>query len=86
MAIATNKPVTIVPTSNPPRTTGPSGLITATATTNATGKSAGEMLALLEARLRHDAHEELPIAAKEQRKITQLRLTKLLEMEPDTHS
>ena len=52
----------------------------------AAGKSAGEMLALLEGRLRHDAHEELPIAAEEQRKITQLRLTKLLAIEPDTHS
>lgn len=43
----------------------------------ATGKTAGEMLALLEARLRHDAGEELGIAAEEQRKITQLRLRKL---------
>lgn len=48
----------------------------------ATGKSAGEMLALLEARLRHDADQELPIAAEEQRHITQLRLKKLLEPEP----
>ena len=40
----------------------------------ATGKTAGEMLALLEARLRHDAGEELRIAAEEQRQITQLRL------------
>jgi OHCU decarboxylase len=44
----------------------------------ATGKTADEMLALLEARLRHDAGEELPIAAEEQRKITQLRLRKLI--------
>ena len=50
----------------------------------ATGKSAGEMLALLEARLRHDADDELRIAADEQRKITRLRLTKLLEQEPDS--
>ena len=44
----------------------------------ATGKTAGEMLALLEARLRHDAGEELRIAAEEQRKITQLRLRRLI--------
>jgi OHCU decarboxylase len=43
----------------------------------ATGKTAGEMLALLEQRLRHDAGEELPVAVEEQRKITQLRLRKL---------
>ena len=52
----------------------------------ATGKSAAEMLALLEGRLRHDAGGELQVAADEQRKITQLRLTKLLEQEPDTIS
>ena len=50
----------------------------------ATGKTAGEMLALLERRLRHDAGEELGIAAEEQRQITQLRLKKLLERESDT--
>ena len=50
----------------------------------ATGKTAEEMLALLERRLGHDADEELRIAAEEQRKITQLRLRKLLEEEPDT--
>ena len=49
----------------------------------ATGRTAGEMLTLLEDRLRHDAGEELPVAAEEQRKITQLRLGKLLEQEPD---
>ncbi len=49
----------------------------------ATGKTAGEMLSLLEARLRHDAAEELRIAAEEQRKITRLRLNKLVEQEPD---
>ena len=38
------------------------------------------MLALLERRLRHDAGDELQIAAAEQRKITRLRLTKLLEL------
>jgi OHCU decarboxylase len=52
----------------------------------ATGKTAGEMLTLLERRLRHDAGDELEIAAEEQRKITRLRLTKLLEQEPDSHS
>ena len=52
----------------------------------ATGKTADEMLALLEGRLRHDAGEELGIAAEEQRKITRLRLNKLLEQEPDTSS
>ena len=52
----------------------------------ATGKSADEMLALLEARLRHDADDELLIAAEEQRKITRLRLRKLLEEESDTTS
>ena len=50
----------------------------------ATGRTAGEMLALLVRRLRHDAGEELPIAAEEQRKIMQLRLGKLLEQDPDT--
>ena len=50
----------------------------------ATGKTADEMLALLEVRLRHDASGELGIAAEEQRKITRLRLNKLLEQEPDT--
>ena len=44
----------------------------------ATGRTAGEMLALLEARLRHDAGEELRIAAEEQRQITRLRLRKLI--------
>lgn len=43
----------------------------------ATGKSADEMLALLEARLANDAATELAIAAAEQLKITQLRLKKL---------
>src|SRR6476620_6169818 len=44
IAMATNNPVTIVPTNSPPSTTGPSGLITATATTNATGNSAGTII------------------------------------------
>jgi OHCU decarboxylase len=47
----------------------------------ATGKNAGEMLALLEARLHNDPQTELATAAEEQRKILQLRLTKLLESE-----
>jgi 2-oxo-4-hydroxy-4-carboxy-5-ureidoimidazoline decarboxylase len=44
----------------------------------ATGKSADEMLAMLEQRLTNDPEAELRIAAEEQRKITQLRLSKLL--------
>jgi len=44
----------------------------------ATGKSAQEMLAILGERLDNDAATELPIAAGEQAKITQLRLAKLL--------
>jgi len=45
----------------------------------ATGKTAGEMLASLEARLHNDREAELRVAAKEQRLITRLRLRKLLE-------
>ncbi len=45
----------------------------------ATGKSAREMLDLLEARLPNPPEAELRIAAEEQRKITQIRLQKLLE-------
>ena len=44
----------------------------------ATGKTSGEMLAALRERIEHDAAEELPIAAAEQGKITELRLKKLL--------
>lgn len=44
----------------------------------ATGKSAAEMLAILRTRLRNDPATELRIAAGEQRKITRLRLGKLL--------
>ena len=44
----------------------------------ATGKSAGEMLALLRARLANDPEAELANAAREQRAITRLRLEKLL--------
>lgn len=44
----------------------------------ASGKTADELLAGLTARLRNDADDELAIAAEEQRKITRLRLEKLL--------
>jgi 2-oxo-4-hydroxy-4-carboxy-5-ureidoimidazoline decarboxylase len=44
----------------------------------ATGKSAAEMLSLLEERLPHGRAEELRIAAGEQAKITDIRLEKLL--------
>jgi allantoicase len=44
----------------------------------ATGKTSDEMLAALRERLDHDEAEELPIAAAEQSKITELRLKKLL--------
>ncbi|WP_262907869.1 2-oxo-4-hydroxy-4-carboxy-5-ureidoimidazoline decarboxylase [Hymenobacter sp. 15J16-1T3B] len=44
----------------------------------ATGKSADEMLHLLQARLPNPAEVELRVAAGEQRKITRLRLEKLL--------
>ena len=43
----------------------------------ATGKSADEMLALLQARLDNDPARELAIAAAEQALITHLRLEKL---------
>jgi allantoinase len=44
----------------------------------ATGKSAEEMLAILRSRLDNDPSAELQIAAREQRKITRIRLEKLL--------
>lgn len=44
----------------------------------ATGKSAAEMLEALQARLPNEAAMELRVAAGEQRKITRLRLAKLL--------
>ena len=47
----------------------------------ATGKSAEEMLALLEQRLQNDSAHELRIAAEQQRLITRLRLEKLLTVE-----
>jgi 2-oxo-4-hydroxy-4-carboxy-5-ureidoimidazoline decarboxylase len=46
----------------------------------ATGKSADTMLRLLEQRLAHDPEVELRVAADEQRRITQLRLAKLLDL------
>ncbi len=45
----------------------------------ATGKSAAEMYALLEARLPNAPADEIKIAVGEQAKITQLRLAKLLD-------
>ena len=45
----------------------------------ATGKSSSEMLALLKWRMTNDAERELPIAVGEQRKITGLRLAKLVD-------
>lgn len=47
----------------------------------ATGKTAEEMLAILERRLQNDASAELTIAAEEQGRITYLRLEKLLAAE-----
>ena len=44
----------------------------------ATGKSAEEMLAIARTRLANDAEVEVRVAAEEQRKITRLRLEKLL--------
>jgi 2-oxo-4-hydroxy-4-carboxy-5-ureidoimidazoline decarboxylase len=46
----------------------------------ATGKSAGEMLALLQSRLVNDPGKEIKIAMEEQNKITKLRLQKLFEL------
>jgi 2-oxo-4-hydroxy-4-carboxy-5-ureidoimidazoline decarboxylase len=45
----------------------------------ATGKTAAEMLAILEARMKNDAVTELHEAAEQQRQITQLRLHHWLE-------
>ncbi len=49
----------------------------------ATGRSADEMLALLQSRLENDADTELRVAAEEQRKITRIRLRKLLDADAD---
>lgn len=46
----------------------------------ATGKSAEQMLDLCRRRLKNDAAAEILIAADEQRKITEIRLRKLLEI------
>jgi OHCU decarboxylase len=46
----------------------------------ATGKSADEMLAILQSRMLNTPEEELRIAAEEQNKITRLRLEKLLTL------
>lgn len=45
----------------------------------ATGKSAAQMLALLDARLPNNRAQEIANGAEEQRKITRLRLMKLLD-------
>ena len=47
----------------------------------ATGKSAEEMLSLCKQRSNNSETEEIKIAADEQRKITEIRLKKLLETE-----
>ena len=52
----------------------------------ATGKSADEMLAALEHRLRNAPDVEIGIAADEQRRITRLRLLKLLSDERKAHT
>ena len=44
----------------------------------ASGKSTDEMLSIIESRMHHDPQTELRVAADEQRKITRLRLEKLL--------
>lgn len=49
----------------------------------ASGKSADEMLALLQARLHNPLQQELQIAAAEQDKITRLRLQKMLSSEEE---
>lgn len=47
----------------------------------ASGKSSSDMLALVRQRLTNDPAAELGIAAEEQRRITRLRLRKLLQTE-----
>lgn len=49
----------------------------------ATGKTAEEMLGILASRLPNDPKEEIEIAADEQRKITRLRLEKLVDVDWD---
>ncbi len=48
----------------------------------ATGKSAGEMLSILDSRLNNSIEREIHIAAEEQRKITRIRLEKLFSHSP----
>ncbi len=48
---------------------------------SATGKTAEEMLAILEERLRHSRQEEIGVAAAEQFKITLIRLQKAIRLE-----
>jgi OHCU decarboxylase len=43
------------------------------------GKSADKMLAIVKARIRNSVETELRLAAEEQKKITEIRLAKLLE-------
>jgi 2-oxo-4-hydroxy-4-carboxy-5-ureidoimidazoline decarboxylase len=50
----------------------------------ATGKSAAEMLDMVERRMGHDPETEIAVAANEQRKITRLRLMRLVEGKQDT--
>jgi OHCU decarboxylase len=45
----------------------------------ASGKSADEILAIVKARIRNSVETELRLAAEEQKKITEIRLAKLLE-------
>lgn len=52
----------------------------------ATGKTAAEMLMLLEERLLNDPATELSVAASEQARITRLRLEKLVDMSTRHHS
>ncbi|HEY0080305.1 MAG TPA: 2-oxo-4-hydroxy-4-carboxy-5-ureidoimidazoline decarboxylase [Pyrinomonadaceae bacterium] len=52
----------------------------------ATGKTTEEMLALLRARLPNDADSELRVAAEEQRRITAIRLRKMLGEQSEEQS
>ncbi|CAM9658887.1 unnamed protein product [Discosporangium mesarthrocarpum] len=52
----------------------------------ATGKTAEEILAALKLRLTNDRDTEIITAAEEQRKITQLRFTKLLDIAAERRS
>lgn len=45
----------------------------------ATGKSAGEMLELIQSRINNDDDSEIAIAAREQEKITAIRINKLID-------